>query len=259
MTAHFPFEKLNRPDGEFVAYLGIPQKEKSKNNCEVVFCGGFMSDMSGTKAAFLRDLGVQENFPVTTFDYYGHGLSSGEFTKGTISRWLEDTLAIIDEVTSGPLILVGSSMGGWLMTLAALRRPNRVKGLIGLASAPDFTEDLIWKELPEPTQNKLRTEGIIYTPSEYSEKGYPITRELIEDGRKNLILRHKIPLEIPIHLIHGTEDHDVSWKYSCKLMEKVESHNVTVSLVKGADHRLSTPEDLRRLAKAIEDMQTFLK
>lgn len=258
MVTPFPFEKLNRPDGEFVAYLRTPQKGKSKNNCEVVFCGGFMSDMSGTKAAFLRDLGKKENFPVTTFDYYGHGLSSGEFTKGTISKWLEDTLAIIDEATSGPLILVGSSMGGWLMTLAALKRPNRIKGLIGLAVAPDFTEDLIWKELPEMTQNKLMMEGIIFTPSEYSEKGYPITRALIEDGRKNQILKHPIPLEIPIHLIHGTKDHDVPWKYSCKLMEKVESQNVTVTLNKDSDHRLSSPKDLSHLEKAIEDMQNFL-
>jgi len=255
----FPFEKLNRSDGEFVAYLRTSQKGKIENNCEVVFCGGFLSDMSGTKAAFLRDLGARENFSMTTFDYYGHGLSSGEFTKGTISRWLEDTLAVIDEVTSGPLILVGSSMGGWLMTLAAMKRPNRVRGLIGLAIAPDFTEDLIWKELPEPTQNKLMTEGIIYTPSEYSEKGYPITRELIEDGRKNLVLKHKIQLDIPLHFIHGTEDRDVPWKYSCKLMEKFESQNAILSLIKGADHRLSTPEDLTRLAKVIKEMQTFLE
>ena len=255
------YERLYRQDGNYIAYTRhCPDQSEVKNNCELLFCNGFMSDMTGNKANFLRDFGVEEHFTITTFDYFGHGLSSGDFNRGTISIWLDNLLTVIDEVTSGPLILIGSSMGGWLMTLAALQRPIRVKALLGIAIAPDFTEELIWKKmLSEESRNQLINEGTIDIPSEYAEHGFiSISRELIEDGRKHTLLDNPISIDIPIHLVHGTEDQEIPWKTSYNYLENVRSQDITLSLIKGGDHRLSSPNNLSHISKIIKELQTKL-
>jgi pimeloyl-ACP methyl ester carboxylesterase len=219
-----------------------------------VFCGGFMSDMTGTKAQYLDAHCAARDRAFLRFDYLGHGASSGRFTDGTIGRWAEDAVAAIDELTEGPLVLVGSSMGGWIMLLAALARPQRVAGLVGVASAPDFTEDLMWNAWPQAVRDQLTRDGVYHAPSDYDDGPYPITLTLIEEGRRHLLLREPIALTCPVHLLHGLEDADVPWRLSLTLADKLASDDVVVTLVKGGDHRLSEPDQLARLAAAVDEV-----
>ena len=220
----------------------------------VVFCGGFRSDMTGTKALFLDDFCRRRRQPFVRFDYAGHGQSDGRFEDGTIGGWLEDTLAVIDGATEGPLVLVGSSMGGWIATLAALARPDRVVGLVGIAAAADFTEELIWDRLDPGTRDRLRAEGVIYRPSDYAEAPDPIALALIEEGRRHLILGRPIDLAIPVRLIHGMADADVPWRQSLRLAERIAGPDVRLTLVKDGDHRLSRDADLALLASAVAEV-----
>jgi pimeloyl-ACP methyl ester carboxylesterase len=246
------YMKLDQGNQEFVAYLR--NEEKNKNLPEVLFLGGFKSDMQGTKASFLDSLCEKRNQTYTRFDYSGHGLSSGTFTEGTIGSWLIDTLAIIDEVTKGPLILIGSSMGGWLMTLAAVARPTRIHALIGVASAPDFTDELIWAALTDTQRQDFLRQGIIQTPSQYENEGFPITLQLIEEGRSHLVLPKPIDIHCPVHLIHGNADQDVPWTLSKRLAQRIKSPHVTLTLIKNGDHRLNTPLALGRLASLLNEV-----
>ena len=247
--------KLQRGSDGFIAYNRFDQK--NKNLPEVLFLGGFKSDMTGTKATYLQDLCQNRGQTFTRFDYFGHGLSSGEFTQGTIGRWLSDTLSMIDQVTKDPLILIGSSMGGWLMILAALARPERIHSLIGIAAAPDFTEELIWASLTENQRLAFRSQGIIQTPSQYENKGFPITLQLVEEGRSHLVLPKALPIQCPVHLIHGEADQDVPSELSLRLSQKIESQEVTLTLIKGGDHRLNTPLALGRLASLLNEVSQF--
>jgi pimeloyl-ACP methyl ester carboxylesterase len=237
---------------DYIAYNRLDKKNKSLP--EVLFLGGFKSDMKGTKATYLEDLCDKRNQTYTRFDYFGHGESSGDFLEGTIGRWLSDVLAIIDEVTEGPLILIGSSMGGWLMTLAALERPERVKALLGIAAAPDFTEELIWAGLNDEGRKQLLRQGIFQTPSQYENEGFPITLQLIEEGRQHLVLPKPIDIHCPMHLIHGAADEDVPWMLSRRLARRIKSTNVTFTLIKNGDHRLNTPLALGRLASLLNEV-----
>ncbi len=240
---------LPRPDGSRIAYESMPGKTPG-----VMFLGGFHSDMTGTKATALDAHCRATGRAYVRFDYTGHGLSSGKFEEGTIGQWAADAVAVLDEVAGGPQVLVGSSMGGWIMLLAALARPERVAGLVGVAAAPDFTEDLIWNELPEEARETMAREGRWIRPSEYDETGYPITMRLIGEGRDHLLLRGPIDIRCPVRLIHGEEDEDVPWGVSHRLSRALQSDDVTLTLVKGGDHRLSGPADLERLGRAIEDL-----
>jgi len=244
--------KLKKVNGNFIAYNRLDTKNKSLP--EVLFLGGFKSDMTGTKATFLGELCHKRGQTLTRFDYSGHGQSSGDFSQGTIGEWLSDTLLMIDQVTKGPLILVGSSMGGWLMCLAALARPMRIHGLIGIASAPDFTEELIWAALTDSQRQAFLSQGIIQTPSQYENQGFPITLQLVEEGRSHLILPHLLPIKCPLHLIHGDEDRDVPAELSQRLAQKVQSSEVTLTLIKGGDHRLNTSLALGRLASLLHEL-----
>jgi pimeloyl-ACP methyl ester carboxylesterase len=217
----------------------------------VVFLGGFRSDMTGTKATALDQFCAARGQAYLRFDYQGHGAASTGFEDGSIGLWLEDALAILDQLTEGPQILVGSSMGGWLMLLAALARPQRVAGLVGIAAATDFTESLIWARLPEEARVELVTAGRLVLPSAYDPMGTPITRRLIEEGRRHLLLDAPIPIERPVRLIHGMRDEDVPWRHSLALAEALTARDVTLTLVKEGDHRLSTPPDLARIEAAI--------
>ena len=240
---------LNRPGSATIAFHSTQGRSPG-----VVFLGGFRSDMTGTKAMALEAACEVAGRAFTRFDYFGHGASSGAFTDGTIGRWREDAIAVLDELTEGPQVLVGSSMGGWIMLLAALARPGRVHALVGIAAAPDFTEDLMWAGLDERARAALQEDGIYYEPSEYGEEPYPITMRLIEEGREHLLLRAPIALQCPVRLIHGLEDPDVPWDQSLRLARALESPDVTVTLVKGAGHRLSEPPDIARLITAVEEV-----
>ena len=244
--------KLARENSGFIAYNRFDKK--NKNLPELLFLGGFKSDMTGTKATFLESICEKRDQTYTRFDYFGHGSSSGIFTQGTIGQWLSDTLAMIDEVTKGPLVLVGSSMGGWLMTLAALARPERIHALIGIAAAPDFTEELIWPSLTETQQKDFVRQGIIQTPSQYEEQGFPITLQLIEEAREHLVLPKAIDIDCPVHLIHGVADKDVPWIFSQRLSRRIKSPEVTLTLIKNGDHRLNTPLALGRLSSLLHEV-----
>jgi len=187
----------------------------------------------------------------TRFDYRGHGASDGRFADGTIGAWRDDALAIVDQVTSGPLIVAGSSMGGWIMLLVALARPARVHGLVGIAAAPDFSEDLLLPRATPAQRRALAEQSYWMQPSAYGA-AYPVTRRLLEDGRRHLVLRAPLPLCCPVHLLHGQRDPDVPWQTALRLAERLESDDVTVELIKAGDHRLSTPPDLARLTAAVE-------
>lgn len=210
-----------------------------------------MSDMTGSKALALDAYASTQGRNFVRFDYQGHGASSGRFEGGTIGRWAEDAITVIDELTEGPQILVGSSMGGWIMLLAARARPDRVAGLVGIAAAPDFTETLMWNAFGPDIRETLGREGVYYQPSDYGEAPYPITMQLIEDGRRHLLMDRPIPITCPVRLIHGTADPDVPYTLSLELMEKLESDDVEVTLVKGGGHRLSEPHDLTRMTATV--------
>jgi len=217
----------------------------------VVFLGGFNSDMTGTKAMALEAFCRRQGQRFLRFDYTGHGQSSGDFVQGTIGDWKRDAIDMLEHIAPGQNILVGSSMGGWIMLLAALTLKEKVAGLVGIASAPDFTEMLLWVSASDEQKKQLEEEGVIMVPSCSGEDPYPITRTLIEEARNHLVLGAYIPLDIPVRLIHGMQDEDVSWKVSEKLVECLVSSDVTLTLIKNGGHRLSEPEQLEIIFREI--------
>jgi len=252
-------QKLAREDGTVLAYYKTAARKASPEGTAtagaepgLMFLGGFMSDMSGGKAQALEAYARRCGRAFLRFDYRGHGASSGRFEDGTIGDWAGDAVAALDALTEGPQILVGSSMGGWIMLLAALARPQRVAGLIGIAAAPDFTEDLIWGRATPEQRAVIERQGYIDQPSDYSEAPYRITRRLIEEGRDHLLLHRPLALTCPVRLIHGLADPDVPWQTSLRLAEALHSTDVEITLVKGGGHRLSEPADLARLQRVIE-------
>src|SRR5215216_5616439 len=238
---------LARPDGATIAYHRMHGAVPG-----IVFLGGYRSDMTGTKALFLEDYCRRRGRAYVRFDYFGHGASSGDFALGTIGRWRDDAVAIIDSLTSGPQILVGSSMSGWVMLLAALARRERIAGLVGIAGAPDFTEELLWPRLTPAQRREIEERGRIVLPSDLDPAGYLYTRALIEDGRRHLLLRGPIPLDIPVRLLHGMRDASVPWQLSLKLADRLLGDDVAVTLVKDGDHRLSRASDLAFLTQTLD-------
>jgi pimeloyl-ACP methyl ester carboxylesterase len=242
-------ENLARPDGATIAYRRLAGREPG-----IVFCAGFRSDMTGTKALFLEDYCRKTGRAYVRFDYFAHGASSGDFAEGTISRWRDDTVAVIDSLTEGPQIIIGSSMGGWIMLLAALARPDRVAGLVGIAAAPDFTTDLLPRRLSDAQMRELHERGRLLLPSEYDPAGYLYTKALVDDGNRNLVLGGTIPLTCPVRLLHGIADASVPWQHSLKLADRLARTDVTVTLIKDGDHRLSRDQDLGRLAATLDEL-----
>jgi pimeloyl-ACP methyl ester carboxylesterase len=224
----------------------------------LMWLGGFRSDMTGGKAEAIDQWGATQGLGVTRFDYSGHGQSGGRFEDGTISHWLEDAAAVFD-TTEGPQILIGSSMGAWITLLltrahrAAKGAQSRIVGLILIAPAPDFTEDLMWAQLPEAARAVIDNEGVWHRPSAYGEPT-PITRALIEDGRRHLILRGPIETGCPVHVLHGLRDVDVPWPHGERVVTAIARDDVTVTLVKDGDHRLSRPQDLDLLTRVVGNM-----
>jgi pimeloyl-ACP methyl ester carboxylesterase len=234
-------------DGERLAWLREPGQGPT-----VLWLGGFRSDMTGTKAQALAEWARASGRDYLRFDYFGHGASSGEFAQGTIGRWREDALSVIDALTEGPLILVGSSMGGWIACLAALARPERVKALVLVAPAPDFTDKLMEPEFDDDAREALALDGVWTRRSDYDPAGYPITRALLEDGRRWSILPGPVPIGAPVRILQGEADADVPWRHALALHQALASPDCVFTLIKGGDHRLSTPADLARLSAAVE-------
>jgi pimeloyl-ACP methyl ester carboxylesterase len=218
----------------------------------VVFCPGFASDMGGTKAMRLWAQAKARGQAMLRFDYSGHGASQGAFTDGSIGDWTADAAHVIETILPGrELLLVGSSMGGWIALLLALRLTTRVAGLLLIAPAPDFTELLMKPAFTPAQQEALARDGLILAPSEYGAPT-PITAKLLADGADHLLLNAPIPLACPVHILHGMKDPDVPWKLSLRLTERLETPDVRLIYVKDGDHRLSREEDLLLLERSVE-------
>jgi pimeloyl-ACP methyl ester carboxylesterase len=219
----------------------------------VVFLGGFGSDMTGTKATALEQATVARGGAYLRLDYRGHGQSEGRFIDGTIGDWFADALAVFDAVTTGPQIVVGSSMGGWMALLLARARPDRVKAIVGIAAAPDFTTRLMSEELTDAQRETLLRDKVLYRPSEYGDP-MPITLKLVEDGNRHLLLDKPVPFTGPVRLLHGQRDPDVPWRIALQVAERMESDDLRVVLVKDGDHRLSRPQDIALITETVEGL-----
>jgi pimeloyl-ACP methyl ester carboxylesterase len=227
------------------------------------FLSGYKSDMKGTKAEALARWSASRGRACVRFDYSGHGESGGKFTDGTIGRWLADSLAVFDACCRGSQIVIGSSMGGWLALLmaGALRRRTAngaasaasIVGLVLIAPAVDFTEELMWKRFTPAIKRELAEKGVWERPSAYSPEPYPVTKQLIEEGRKHLLLGGMIETGCPVRILQGVEDADVPWGHAVGLTSRLACDDVVLTLVKDGDHRLSRPEDIERLIRAVEE------
>ena len=241
-------QHLDTPQGRRIAF-----HRTEGTGPMVVFLGGLRSDMDGTKALHLEAWARARGRAFLRFDYSGHGQSSGTFEEGAIGDWAEDAAAVLAALTDGPLVLVGSSMGGWQALLAARAQPDRLAGLVTVAAAPDFTEDGMWAEFTEAQKREVMEQGRTALPSDY---GTPmvVTRRLIEDGRRHLMLRAPLSLPMPVRLLQGTEDADVDMSVALRLLAHAEGPDIRLTLVKGADHRFSTPDCLAMIVAAIDEV-----
>ena len=240
--------ELARDDGERVAYARRLGREPG-----IVWLGGFKSEMTGTKAQALDGWAKEQKRAFVRFDYFGHGASSGRFRDGTVTRWLGDTLAVLDSLTEGPQILVGSSMGGWLALLAARARPERIAGLLLIAPAVDFAEALLWNSLDSDVRRQIIEKGEWLRPSQYDPDPYPITRALFEDGRKHLLLGKQLALSCPARIVQGMADPDVPWTHALKVLD-VLGADTELTLVKSGDHRLSKPAEIALIQRTLSAM-----
>jgi pimeloyl-ACP methyl ester carboxylesterase len=221
--------------------------------------GGYKSDMGGTKAVALADWAARNGRACVRFDYSGHGESGGAFTDGTIGRWLAETLAVFDVCCGGPQIVIGSSMGGWLALLLARTLRGRkaasasLAGLVLVAPAVDFTQELMWKRFTPEIKRELADKGVWARPSQYSPEPYLVTRQLIEEGRNHLLLGGMIETGCPVRILQGVQDPDVPWQHAKALVARFACDDVVLTLIKDGDHRLSRPEDIERLIRAVEE------
>ena len=248
--------------GAGAAARDIAVRQREGGGPGLFWLGGFMSDMKGTKAEALDNWAAAQGRACTRFDYSGHGESGGDFAHGTISRWLEESLAVFTHFCRGPQVAVGSSMGGWMVLLLA-RELNRlakagtpaasVTGMVLIAPAPDFTEALMWKRFPPEIKKQIEEKGSWSRPSDYSEEPYLITRALIEDGRKHLLLGGLVETGCPVRILQGVKDPDVPWQHATELVSRIARDDVVLTLVKDGDHRLSRPEDIDRLIAAVSE------
>jgi pimeloyl-ACP methyl ester carboxylesterase len=246
--------------GEGAARHGVAVRALAGGPPGLLWLGGYKSDMLGTKAVALADWAARNGRACVRFDYSGHGESEGAFTDGTIGRWLADSLAVFDDFCRGPQILIGSSMGGWLALLMAreLRRrggdsSGSIAGMVLIAPAVDFTEELMWKRFTPEIRRELAEKGVWERPSQYSPEPYLVTRQLIEEGRNHLILGSMIETGCPVRILQGVEDPDVPWQHAVALTSRLASDDVVLTLVKDGDHRLSRPEDIERMLGAVAE------
>ncbi len=241
-----------------LAYHRIAARGDGASAPGIVFLGGFRSDMNGTKALWLEDWARARGRAYLRFDYRGHGASSGDFLDGAIGDWAGDAAEAVSRLTEGKQILVGSSMGGWIALLLARRIPERVAALVGIAAAPDFTEDM-WRGMDDGQQRQLMESGRIEQPSDYSDEPYVITRRLIEDGRNQFVLRASLALPFPVRLLQGTADADVPPSVALRLLDHIDCPDARLTLVKGADHRFSGPRELALIGKTLHGVTQALQ
>ena len=220
--------------------------------------GGFNSDMKGTKALALDAWAAEQGRACVRFDYSGHGESGGKFVDGTIGRWLEDSLAVFERFCRGPQVVIGSSMGGWMALLLAREAAKRatgasLAGLVLIAPAPDFTEELMWKGFSPQARNEIETRGVWHRPSQYGDP-YPITKNLIEEGRNHLLLGSAIDVGCPVRILQGAQDPDVPWQHAFKLVQRLPAEDVVLTMIQDGDHRLSRPQDIARIIAAVAEI-----
>ncbi len=250
---------LNIGNGGLARRIAVRMRRGTGTHPGLVWLGGFMSDMGGTKAVALDQWAGTNGRGCLRFDYSGHGESGGRFADGTIGRWFEESLAVFEARCEGPQVVVGSSMGGWLALLLAreLRRAPRAKaalaGLVLIAPAVDFTEALMWRRFPDEIKHEIETTGFWKRPSQYSDQPYLITKGLIEDGRRHLLLGGLIETGCPVRILQGVQDPDVPWDHAVELVSRLAQDDVVLTLVKDGDHRLSRPEDIERLLAAVAE------
>lgn len=244
------FDMMKGPGG-LLAYAYRPGRTDAPG---VLWLGGFRSDMTGTKASFIDQWAADRGRAYIRFDYSGHGASEGAFENGSVGDWKADALAILDHFPVGPLILVGSSMGAWIAALLALARPDRIAALVLIAPAPDFTERLMWPSFSALQRQKLMEEDRIELPSAYSPEADIITRKLIEDGRRHLVMTGPVPIHKPVRILQGMADDVVPYQHALAFADLLESPDVEVLLTPAGDHRLSSPADLGRLARALDGL-----
>ena len=237
-----------------LAYHKLQATGEGASKPGVIFLGGFRSDMTGSKALFLEDWCRSCGRAFLRFDYTGHGASSGRFEEGCIGDWARDAENAVTALTEGPQILVGSSMGGWIALQLAKSIPERIAALVGIAAAPDFTEDGMWARFTLEQQQALMAHGRLELPSDYSDDPYVITRHLITEGRERLVLRSPLPLPFPVRLLQGTEDEDVPQEVALRLLAHMDCPDARLTLIKGAGHRLSEPAELALLAQTLETL-----
>jgi pimeloyl-ACP methyl ester carboxylesterase len=246
--------------GEGTNRQAIAVRAQSGASPGLFWLSGYKSDMKGTKAEALAQWAEREGRGIVRFDYSGHGESEGVFTDGTIGRWLADSLAVFD-ACRGPQILIGSSMGGWLALLLVRELKRRgqaaaasVAGMVLIAPAVDFTEELMWKRFTPAIKRELEETGIWKRPSDYSPEPYLVTRQLIEEGRKHLLLGGLIETGCAVRILQGVEDPDVPWQHAVELVSRLASDDVVLTLVKDGDHRLSRPDDIERMIRAVAEL-----
>jgi pimeloyl-ACP methyl ester carboxylesterase len=243
--------KYELPEGGEIAYQQLRSKSGKKPG--IVYLAGYGSDMKGEKPTALEKFCLENDYDYLRFEYLGIGDSSGEFLDYAIGDWFENALTMLDHLTEGPQLLIGSSMGGWLMLKVALERKHRVAGLIGIAPAPDFTEILMWNQFDEEHKKQLQTQSVLNL-KHLSGEDYYITMKMIEDGRKLLVMNGEVDIDVPVSIIHGMKDMDVPYQLSMSLVEKLKSNDVELHLIKNAMHRFSEPDDLRFLLKVTSAM-----
>ena len=248
----------NLDDDDFIVYHNV---KSTKNKAPyIIFSHGLMSDKNSSKALAIEEYCVEKDLNYIRYDNFGSGESSGDFPDQNMSSWLAGLKMVIDQLTTGEVILVGSSKGGWLTLLAALNYPDRIKAIVVISAAVDFTEEAIWEKLPPNQQQEMREKGVTEMAGEGDGCDYvvPISYQLIQDGRKHLLLRKdEIAIDCPVHLIHGMQDIDVPHSYSMRAAEKIRSSHVITKLVKDGDHRLSRPEDIRIITNSIEEVMAL--
>jgi pimeloyl-ACP methyl ester carboxylesterase len=221
--------------------------------------GGFKSDMCGTKALALDAWAAEHKRACVRFDYSGHGESEGDFVHGTIGRWLEESVAVFEQFCAGPQVVIGSSMGGWMALLLARELARRgasrasLAGLVLIAPAPDFTEELMWKGFSPEIRHQIETTGVWLRPSDYGDP-YPITRNLIEEGRRHLLLGGAIEVGCPVRILQGAQDPDVPWKHAFALVHRLPAEDVVLTMIQDGDHRLSRPQDIARILAAVAEI-----
>ncbi len=242
---------LDLADGRRLAYHKTEAAPENSHLPTVVFLGGYSSDMTGAKAMHLDTWANASGRAFLRFDYTGHGQSSGAFEDGTVGAWAQDAQDAITALSNGPLILVGSSMGGWISLLMIKRMPERVAAFVGIAAAPDFTEDEMWRWMTDAQKAELEANGKVELPSDDGDP-YTVTTKFIEDGRRNLVLRDPIRFDGPVRLLHGTKDEAIDMAVGLKLLDHLDARDARLTLIKDGDHRLSEPRELALLAATID-------